>query len=80
MPLIVIDTLSEDLIQACFGIKFGESLASVIHFVQQMPDSRFTILDTGTSMKQMLVWYSFEFNIFLTFSNSLKHREQTNTE
>ena len=39
--------------------------------------ARFTILDTGECMKQII---TYELNIFLTFSNSLKHKEQTNTD
>ena len=38
----------------------------------------FTIPDTGMSMKQILIWYQSELNIFVTLSDSLIRNEQTN--
>ena len=32
-------TINQDLFQARSSVKFGESLASVLHLIQQMPES-----------------------------------------
>ena len=37
MPITVINT--QDLFQARSSVKFGESLASVLHLIRQMPES-----------------------------------------
>ena len=52
MPLMVI-VRSKNLFQARSGIKFGESLASILHFIQQIPDSPSLIL--RASMRQILI-------------------------
>ena len=44
MPLLII-TQSKDLFQARSSVIFGESLASVLHLVRQMPESPSVILE-----------------------------------
>ena len=54
------------------------NLASVLHLPST--DVTFTILDTGTRFKQILIWYWFECDVFLTFSINWKYKEQINTK
>ena len=48
--------------------------------VSEEPDMKNATLDTAMSMKHILILNQFEFKIFFTFSYSLEHKEQTNTE
>ena len=62
----------KDLFQARSSIKFGESLVTVFLLIPQMPYSSSLILEQVLNIS----WYKLEFNMFLTFSYSLKQREQ----